>query len=172
MVGQRLVDPLDDPVRRLDRQPPVDDDVQLGPDLVPQPSRPGLVDPDDPWHMERRMLDLGQDLGINPVEHPREDGPGRVPDDEEDRDRDGQADQGIEDRDAHRDPNRADQDSQRGETVDPGVLAVGDQRGRADLPADPDPEDGDRLVAEEADDRGGRHPPEVRDRLGVDEFAD
>ena len=70
------------------------------------------------------------------------------------------------------DADRADEHRQRGKTVDAGVLPVGDQRRRADLLADADAEDRYRLVADEADDRRRHDPPEMRDRLRVDELPD
>src|SRR5690348_14210655 len=45
---------------------------------------------------------------------------------------------------------------------------IGDERGAADLTADPNAEDCDTLVADEANDRGGHDRPEVRDLLRVE----
>jgi len=47
--------------------------------------------------------------------------------------------------------------------------AVGHQRGRADVPADPDPVQGHEFVPQEADHGGDDHPGEVPDRLGAEE---
>ena len=51
------------------------------------------------------------------------------------------------------------------------MQAIGDQGGRADLTPDRDAVARNQLVAEEADDPGGGHPPEVVDRLRVGEPA-
>jgi len=48
------------------------------------------------------------------------------------------------------------------------MLPVGDERRRADLAPDADAKDGDRLVDQEANQ--GRHPPEVRDWLRMDQL--
>jgi hypothetical protein len=52
------------------------------------------------------------------------------------------------------------------------VVAVRDQRRRADLLADADAEDADKLVAEEADHGRDRDPANMCDRVGVDELLD
>ena len=69
-------------------------------------------------------------------------------------------------------PMRAEHHGQAGQPVGAGVVAVRDQRRAVDLPADPDAEHGDRLVAEEADDAGGGDPAELRDRLRMDQPVD
>jgi hypothetical protein len=52
------------------------------------------------------------------------------------------------------------------------MLAIRDQRSAVNLPADPDPEYGDRLVADKADDRGGGDRGEVSHRLRVEQAAE
>jgi hypothetical protein len=52
------------------------------------------------------------------------------------------------------------------------MLAVRDQRSTVNLPADPDSEDGDRLVAGKADDRGGGDRGGISHRLRVQQAAD
>ena len=46
--------------------------------------------------------------------------------------------------------------------------AVGDQRRGADPAADPDPVDGDQLVAGEPDQRRGKHPAQICQRLRLE----
>ena len=69
---------------------------------------------------------------------------------------------GIRQRKAEPDADRAEHDRETGQPVHPGVIAVGDQRRALDLAADADAEDGDDLVAEEADDAGGGHRAQDR----------
>ena len=52
------------------------------------------------------------------------------------------------------------------------MLAVRDERRRADRAAHPDAEDGHGLVAQEAHDGRHHHPAQVVQRLGVQEFLD
>ena len=92
---------------------------------------------------------------------------------DQDRHGDEQADDGVGEREPGEHADGAERHGQRGEPVGAGVQAVGDQRGGPDRAADPDPVDGDELVAGEADDAGGEDDPaEVGDRLRVDQAAD
>src|SRR5262245_18990049 len=52
------------------------------------------------------------------------------------------------------------------------MIAICDQRGAVDLAADPDAKDRDRLVAEEAYDRGGDHCPQIPNILRVHQSLD
>ena len=69
-------------------------------------------------------------------------------------------------------PDHAEYHGQRGEPVGAGVHAVGDQRRGADPAADPDPVDGDQLVAGEPDQRRRQHPAQICQRLRLEEPAD
>ena len=69
-------------------------------------------------------------------------------------------------------PGGAEDDGQGGEAVDPGVHAVGDQRRRADPSADPDAVDRHGLVAGEADQPGRDDPPQVVQRLRMEQPVD
>ena len=53
-------------------------------------------------------------------------------------------------------PSGAEHDRKARQSVDPGVVAVGDQGRAVHLAPDPDAEHGDRLVADKADDAGER----------------
>ena len=72
--------------------------------------------------------------------------------------RDQQADDRVGQRETGQHADRAEHHGQRGEPVGAGVQAVGDQRRGADPAADPDPVDGDQLVAGEPDQRRPRAP--------------
>lgn len=62
-------------------------------------------------------------------------------------------------------------DGEAGEGVGSGVVAVGHERGRADLAADPDAVPGGDLVADEADHPGCGNPAEVRYMAGMHDPA-
>ena len=70
------------------------------------------------------------------------------------------------------DPERAEDDRQRGQTVGPGVVAICDQCRRPDFLPDPDPIQGDELVAGKPDDACEGQESEFGDRLGVEQAID
>ena len=74
--------------------------------------------------------------------------------------------------DAERDDDRAGDDAERDEAVDPGVVAVRDQRRAREPPAGTQPHLGGDLVPDEADHPGGGEHPEVGQVLRVDEALD
>ncbi len=59
----------------------------------------------------------------------------------------------------------AEQHGQAGESISAGMQAVSDEGGRADLPADSNPEAGDNLVADEADQPNAGHGTKVANGL-------
>ena len=56
---------------------------------------------------------------------------------------------------------RTEDDGEAGQAVGPGMIAVGNQGRAADFAADPDPEHGDRLVADESDEACRGHTAET-----------
>ena len=117
-------------------------------------------------------LDLLDELGLDRVHQPPEHLRGRLLEDDEDDRGDEEPDERVRERVAGGDAERPSDDRERGQPVGPGVVPVGDERGRADRAADPDPVERDGLVADEADEPGGEDDRDVRHRLGVDEPAD
>src|SRR5438552_1377511 len=168
-LGLTLADNAPDlPVGRLTRHPPprpchtsphAHTHVDMEP--VADPPRPRVGDVLDTRDVARRVEDLIQNLGLDPVEHPEEDRARGLPDEDEDRDRDRDASERVGERIARAHAEGADEHREARPAVDAGMLAVGDQRGAHDLSPDTNPEDRDRLVAGEAEERREDHRPEV-----------
>lgn len=108
--------------------------------------------------MLRRVPQFAYDLRIDTVKHPRQHTLSRLPDDPEDHDSDDQADDWVGERVSHPRSDRPGDDSQAGETVRPGMVAVGNQRSAVDLAADLNAKHGDNLVPDESDRAGGGKP--------------
>ncbi len=108
-----------------------------------EPAQAQAIDRLDLGHRRRDRLDLLDELGLDRVHQPPEHLAGRLLEDDEDDRGDEQPDERVGERVAGRDAERAGDDGQRGQPVGPGVVAVGDERGRADRAADPDAVEGD-----------------------------
>src|SRR5262249_6611787 len=97
------------------------------------------------------------------------DGAPGVPGDLEDDECDHEADDRVGDADAERNCDRGRDDAEGDETVDAGVVAVGDQRRVAEATAATEADLGGELVAEETDHPGPGKDPEVAEVLRVNE---
>src|SRR5215217_1291632 len=91
----------------------------------------------------------------------------RLPGDPQDDDRDRETDDRIADLKAERDDDRACDHREAHEPVDACVVSVGDERWARQTPPGAKPDLSGCLVAEEAEDAGGREGTEVVDRLRV-----
>jgi hypothetical protein len=90
------------------------------------------------------------------------------PEDKQDRDSDGKANDGVGLRESGQDAECAGDNSEGSEPVRSRVQTVGNKGRRADLPADADPVDGDQFVAAESDEAGGTDDPRIANWLGVE----
>jgi len=153
-------------------EPAVDDDGALGPQSVPEPSQAQLGDVDYTGCTAESGFASVHNGRIDGVHQTSVDLASGVLEDEQDGHRDGQADRRIGPRPTEGDTAGAGEDGERCEAVGTGVKSVGDECGRADPLADLDPQPGDRLVTEEADDGGGRHRAQMRDVLRMDKALD
>jgi len=93
------------------------------------------------------------------VHQPSSDAFNRSPEQDDDRGRDNDADDGVGQREAEHDTHGAEDDGKGGEPVQAGVNTVGDEGGGADLLSDADAIDGDDFVACEADQSGEGDEP-------------
>lgn len=91
VLRERCLDSLNDAARCVDRQLRVGVDVQVSMHLVPHPARPHLMYLLDPIGVQRRLLHLGRDVWLDPVEEPSEDCSTGVLDDDQDREHDQQS---------------------------------------------------------------------------------
>ena len=172
VVGEFRLERRRYPVGLANRRRRVDADIGLGDQPVSEPADTDVVDPADARDVPRGVTDLAHEVRVGAVEHPGEDRLSRLPDDPENRDRDQQPDEWIGKRETEPHTDRPEHHREARQSVDAGVIAVGDERGAVDLAPDPDAEDGDRLVAGEAGDARRRHPAEMRDRLRMDQPVD
>jgi hypothetical protein len=85
------------------------------------------------------------------------------PEDKQDRDSDGKANDRVGLRESCQDAKCPGDDSEGSEPVCSRVQTVGNKSRRADLPADADPVDGDQFVADESDEAGGSDDPRIAD---------
>src|SRR5262249_26115450 len=109
---------------------------------------------------------------LDAIEHPQNDGARRLPYQHTDSHRDGQPGDRIREWVTEPHADRSGQNRKAGPAVDPGVVAVGDERGASDLSADTDPKDGHAFVAEKADQRSEHDGPEHRHWRGMNEAID
>jgi len=140
----------------------VDDDLAFSAQPVPDPPQPDLAHAEHPRRAAQGLFHLVNQGRVDGIHQPAVDLPDGLAQHREDGHRDHQADHRVGPGPAHRHATHAQQHRQRRKPVGAGVQPISDQRGRADLPADPDPVPGDQFVAGETDDRGGRH----RDQVG------
>src|SRR5437660_1776584 len=86
------------PVTLGDRQASPHAHTHVDMEPVADPPRPRVRDVLDPRDVARRVEDLVQNLGLDPVEHPEEDRARGLPDEDEDRDRDRDASERVGER--------------------------------------------------------------------------
>ena len=77
--------------------------IDLGHQPMPQPARSGIEYGVESGNVGGHMMNFFNDLGIDPVEHPREHGFGRLPDNPEDGDCDQEANDWIGERESQPD---------------------------------------------------------------------
>ena len=99
-------------------------------------------------------------------------GPPALPGDSQDHQRDHEPDDRVGERRAQRDETCAGKHAEADEAVGAGMVPVRDQRRAVESPACSRPDLGCELVAGEADHAGRCQPPEVRERVRVDEPED
>ena len=149
-----------------------DRDIQFGMQTMTKPARSNLSHFFNSIDMLHRVTDFVDHIWLDAVEHSREDRLDRLPDDLHDRDRDEQTDNRIGDRIAEPDADSAEKHGQTCPAVDAGVITIGNERGTLNFFADFDAENGDRFVADEANDRSGDDCPEITNRLRMHKTAD
>jgi len=123
---------------------------------------PGVLDALD---VAGDMFDLVDELGLDRVHQPTEHLRGRLLEDDEDDRRDEQAHERVGEGEARGDAEGPEHDGQRGQPVGAGVVAIGHEGGRADVPPDPEAVEGHELVTGEADDARHDDGGDVRHRL-------
>src|SRR5215207_496491 len=168
MVQELVVDLPRYVVSFGDRQLRVNRDVDLGAQPVAYPPRPYFRNALYAPNVARRVSNLLDHLRVHPIRQVGEYGLAGLPDDHQDRHRDKEPHDGIRERVAEPHADGAQVDGQAGPAVGPRVVAVGDEDGAADLPANPDAEYGHRLVADEPDHRGCRDGTDKFDGPRVD----
>src|SRR5438552_8269987 len=139
---------------------------------MPDPARLHLMDTLYAGHVLGGMKYFIDDAGLDTIEHAREYGFRRLPDDRKDRDCDQQPDDGIGKRKSKPYADGAHDHRQARETIGAGMIAIRDQRRAVDLASDTDTEYGNRLVSDEADDASRRDPAEKCDELRIDQPGD
>jgi len=123
-----------------DREAARHGDAELGVQAVTDPAGAHVRDPFDARNVTGGVADLVQRLGLHAAEDAKQDGSGRLPDEREDRHRDQDADHRVGEQVARPHAHRSDEHREARPAVYAGVVAVGDERGTADLLPDPDVE--------------------------------
>ena len=123
-------------------------------------------DGNDPRRCSGDCLYLPDDRRVDRVHEAVVHLPGRASQHREDGDRNAQTDEGIGSFETCPYADGSECNSQRGESVGAGVVAVGHERRRADRVALTDPVQGDELIADQADEPGDEEDAQVADRLG------
>src|SRR5437763_5518387 len=121
--------------------------------------------------MHRRVFDLRENLRLDAVDQTYPDGKRGVFDDEQDRDRNTQADDRVENRITEVNTEHPDQNRQTGESTHACVLTVGHQCSRSNFAPDPDAENRNSFVSEEADHGRKRHPAKLNHWLRMNNFS-
>jgi alpha-ribazole phosphatase/probable phosphoglycerate mutase len=171
VVQQPVLCLVCDPVRLGQAEPGVHREAGLGPDAVPDPAQPQVLDVMHTRYRAQARLRRVDQVRVDGVHDPPVDVAGGAAQHDQDRHRDEQPDDRVGQRETGQHADRPRHDGQRGEPVRTGVQAVRDQRGRPDPAADPDPVARDELVAGEADQAGDDDDADVRDGLLVDQPA-
>ena len=159
LVEQVVAYGLGHVVALADRQVFIDHDGDRRRQAVPDPAGLHRTHPLHPVHMRGGVLDRRDDRRVDGVHQPVEHLAGGAAQHGEDGDRDDQPDDRVGPLEPEPHADGAERHGQRGEPVGAGVVAVGLQRRRPDPAADPDPVQGDELVAGEADQPGQEQPP-------------
>src|SRR5260370_30494 len=123
-------------------------------------------------YMRRRVLDLSENLWLDAVDQASPNRNRCIFDDQEYGDGDRDANDWVKDRHAQGDTDDTNEHRQAGESINAGVLTIGDQRGRADFLAHADAKDCYRFIANTADEGCRCYPPEVLYRLRVEDLHD
>jgi hypothetical protein len=126
---------------------------------VPEPAHPDGLDLLDTGDGSDAMFGAVDQGWVDAIQQAPADVAGRAPQQDEYHGADQHADDRIGQRETGPRPDHAEHHCQRGEPVGAGMHAVGDQRRRVDLATDPDPVDGDQLVADEPDQPGRSTQP-------------
>src|SRR5215218_4382873 len=133
------------------------------------PTRPHLRNMLDSFDLSGGVPYLLDHLRLHAVQQADEHGLARPPDDDEDRRRYDEADNGVGKRVTEPHPDCPEQHREARPSLRPGVVPVGHKSRALDLSAHPDAEEGDRLVSQEAHCRGHRNGPQQLYRLRVNE---
>src|SRR5262249_53530599 len=136
------------------------------------PARAHVVHGTNAFHMRGSMLDLRENFGLDAVNQSGAHRQRGILHDEQDRDRNGDANDGIENRNSRPDASYTYQHCETGETIHSSVLAVRHHGSRTDLSADSNAEHRYRFIAEKSDDGRECNPPELCDWLWINHFAD
>ncbi len=128
-VEEAVADALGDGVGPPERHVFVDQEVELGPEMVAQPADPQVAYPLDPLGRASNLLHLFHHCRIDRVHQSMPHRHRSVFADEEDGDGDQESDDRIGDGRAEPDGHRAEEDAERRQPVDLSVLAVGFERG-------------------------------------------
>ena len=139
---------------------------------IADPTGTNFRSTNDPRHMLNCVADFVQSVGIDAIQYSKEDGLGSRPEDAQDRRRDRQPDEGVCQREFQPNPDGTSQDGQTREPIDPRMISVSDQRRAVDLPANPDPEDRDKLIPQETNDGGHRDRTDIADGLRIEDPID
>ena len=133
------------------------------------PSQRALTSSDfgDAFDVLRCMADFRDKTGFNAVEHPRQHRFCRLPDDDEDRNGDQKADDRVGQWKSEPDANGTSNDREARKPICAGMIAIGNECGAVDFPANADAEHRHGFVADEADQAGKRHPNQRADGLGM-----
>src|SRR6266487_2182641 len=137
-----------------------------------EPARPDFSHFFDSIDMLHRVADFVDHIWLDAVEHSREDRFNRLPDDLHDGDGDEETDNRIGERIAEPDADCAEEHGQTCPAVDSGVITIGHERSTLNFLANFDAENGDRFVADEANDRSSHDRPKIANRLRMHEAAD
>src|SRR5215218_964837 len=171
MIRQCLLNVRDNLLRLDYGEIVIDQDLDIGVNPVSQPACLHVLDAAHSIDMGGRVLDFVEDIRLDTIEHAAKNLAARVLQDEEDRNGDEQPDDRIDDRVTGPCANNRNQYRERCEAIDFGMLAIGDERGGADLLAGPNLQESDGLVAKEADDCRRGDPSQIVHGLRIDEFA-
>ena len=109
---------------------------------------------------------------LDAIEHPRQHGPGRLPDDPMNDRRYDEADDRVGERISHPHSKRAQDNRQAGEPVSVGMVAVGYERRAVDLSANADAKYRHGLVAQKADHASDGKPAEMHHVTRVEKPVD
>src|SRR6266536_3208842 len=152
-----------------DRQARIDGDRHLSLEPMAEISGTDVRDLLDFRGVLNGVLQLAHNIRINAVQHARDHGFGRLPNDAENRHGDNDANNWVRQREADPYPCRSYHHGEAGKTVRARVIAVGDQRGAVDRLARPDADVGSDFVAQKTDEPGRRDGEEIGDRGRVNE---